>query len=89
MKRGKTQHTPSTPEQEHALKNLLVVVLVLIIFVSLVGTVFVKNAIDDLREQARDRVPSLAALTGKITVSILSPTADEEKNGGQNDNNRK
>lgn len=89
MKRGKIQQPPSTPEQEHALKNLLVVVLVLIIFVSLVGTVLVKNAIDDLGEQARDRAPSSPSLTGKVTVSILSPTGNEEKNGGQNDNNRK
>ena len=88
MKRGKIQQLPSTPEQEHALKNLLVVVLVLIIFVSLVGTVLVKNTIDDLREQARDRTPPSASLTGKVTVSILSSTGTEE-NGGQNDVNRK
>lgn len=89
MKRGKVQQFPSTPEQEYALKNLLVIVLVLIIFVSLVGTVLVKNTIDDLREQAQTRASPFASLTGKITVSILPPIGTEDKSGGQNDDNRK
>ena len=59
--------------------NILVLILVIIVFVSILGTMIVKEAINNYREPAQifieDSGPS--AVTGRVGLTILPPDEAE------------
>lgn len=78
MGRGHTTTNPQDSEQ--VMRGLLVLVLLLIIFVSLVGTVLLTSSIQDMKasrqaEFAQIRPPTA---TGYVGLSIIPPASSTD-----------
>jgi len=83
MKRGRGKRNDLSSEK--TLKNLLAIVLLLIIFVSLVGTILVTTSVKEISQATRAAKAqsfSSPSPTGAVVgVAIVNPTTDQEGRG--------